>query len=262
MFENLANWYIRTPSHPGKWRLERLLFKLMNGHFMKSVYGPELRVRAGDATNRFCITGALAKDYRDVYEEVRRLGPGDCFIDIGANCGLFTLTASQHVGRKGMVIAFEPSLPVFSDLIANIRRNGCQPVLPMAAAISEGTGVASFDSGSAGHTGVAHLSDTGATSVVTLNGSDLLHLLDPLLVGRPTLIKIDVEGHEAQVIRSIRPLIARAEVKRVVVEIDPENLRRSGSTAEEVYGIFAEAGFKPTRGIGAETHFNEVFVKE
>lgn len=34
---------------------------------------------------------------------------GDCFIDVGANLGFLTLTASKIVGASGSVIAFEPN---------------------------------------------------------------------------------------------------------------------------------------------------------
>src|SRR6478672_6677537 len=34
--------------------------------------------------------------------------PGDVFVDVGANMGLFSLKAASIVGRNGMVIAVEP----------------------------------------------------------------------------------------------------------------------------------------------------------
>ena len=40
----------------------------------------------------------------------RFLRPGDVFVDVGANIGLFTLIAASRVGPTGRVIAFEPSL--------------------------------------------------------------------------------------------------------------------------------------------------------
>lgn len=259
--QDLLSWYIARPNHKGKGRIERWLFRAMNGRFVRSVYGPMMRVRAGDHTNRFCITGALDADYRDVFDEVLTLCPGDGFIDIGANAGLYTLLASDRVGRGGIVIAFEPSISVYDDLVANIRHNGCQPVLPVAAAISTHTAVARFSSGGANHTGVGHLSDLGDTAVVTLGGADLLAMFGTLLEGRRTIIKIDVEGHEARVADAIRPLLAQRFVERVVVEVDPANLARAGSTDTELYAIFADAGFIPRRGQGAADHFNEIFTR-
>ena len=38
-----------------------------------------------------------------------RLGPGDTFVDGGANVGLFTLVAAARVGPAGRVISFEPA---------------------------------------------------------------------------------------------------------------------------------------------------------
>src|SRR5262249_59237800 len=53
----------------------------------------------------------------------RRLRLGNCFVDIGANIGYFTLLAARQVGTTGRVVSIEASPAVYSPLTANVRRN-------------------------------------------------------------------------------------------------------------------------------------------
>ena len=49
-------------------------------------------------------------------------------IDVGAHIGLHTLLFSNLVGDKGKVLAFEPNLKIFQELLANIYINGPQNI--------------------------------------------------------------------------------------------------------------------------------------
>jgi FkbM family methyltransferase len=51
------------------------------------------------------------------------LRSGDVFVDIGANAGIYTLTAARHVGTAGRVIAIEPNPRMMARLRANVSLN-------------------------------------------------------------------------------------------------------------------------------------------
>lgn len=51
-----------------------------------------------------------------------QLSAGDCFIDVGANIGLWTLTAASCVGQQGHVYSFEPNPTTFAKLRGNVFR--------------------------------------------------------------------------------------------------------------------------------------------
>src|ERR1044071_6938865 len=51
------------------------------------------------------------------------LGPGDCYLDVGANIGVHVLTAAERVGAQGQVIAVEPNPDIFERLKSNLRLN-------------------------------------------------------------------------------------------------------------------------------------------
>src|ERR1700730_16140389 len=50
------------------------------------------------------------------------LKPGMTFVDVGANVGYYTLLAASLVGRRGRVLAFEPSPYVFERLVETMER--------------------------------------------------------------------------------------------------------------------------------------------
>jgi FkbM family methyltransferase len=250
------------PSFRGRTRVLRALHRISGRGVVRSKYGPLFYNRPQDATNFYSVTGADEANYGDVYGEVSRLRPGSCFLDIGANAGIFSLVASRVVGADGRVIAFEPSVPVFSDLVQNMRLNKTQNVMPINAAIGACTGPASFSTGADDHSGKGHLNAAGNAQVWQIGFSDLLPLLDPLIGDRETVIKIDVEGAEGIVVESMRGFIARPQVRKIIVEIDEPYLKRFDVSPDGLYLMLNRAGFRPQRGMSAFIHYNEIFERD
>lgn len=253
--------YVKAPHHPGKGRLIRALLRLFDGRRLPSVYGPQMTVRARDATNRFALLGTLAEDYRDVHAEILGLAPGECFVDIGANLGLFTMVASRHLGSEGRVIAFEPNQKTFADLAGNLAANGCTNVVTLCAGVSNATARVAFDPGPAGHSGVAHISESGSSAIMVLGGRQVADLILNIAAGRRITIKIDVEGHENQVIEALMPLLGERQVAKLVVEVDAANLAQHGTTREQLFARLAEKGLMPQVNSTARAHYNEVFAR-
>lgn len=261
MLRTFAEAVIRSPDRRGKSRLLKFLLRCLNGTPVRSRYGPLIRVRADDYTNRSAVTGMYHADYDDVFEEVTKLRPGMAFIDVGANAGLFSMVAGERIGPNGAVIAFEPSLRVFRDLVENATLNGLRSFYPFNVAFGGSTRIARFSSGSAAHTGGGHLNGDGDIAVLQVSAGELDSMMEEIIGERSTVAKIDVEGAEELVIDSLHSWFARPQVEKVIVEIDPKHLARFGGTAETLYGKMSAMGFHGLRGIGATHHYNEIFVR-
>ena len=155
----------------------------------------------------------------------RLLGPGETSVDVGANIGHMTSIMARRAGTRGRVIAFEPHPDVNRDLAANVARwrtmNGVGAIEVHTVALSDehgsGTlftqanfaynrGLASFEAPS----GPTH--DGWATEDVTLKR------LDQVVEGPIALIKIDVEGHELQVLRGATALLEEQLVRDIIFE--------------------------------------------
>jgi FkbM family methyltransferase len=135
--------------------------------------------------------------------------PGDRIIDVGANLG----NHSVYWGLSGRrVIAFEPNPSVNAVLRANVERNGLSSLVDVRMAAlgrQEGTGTAKQRTPA----------NSGTVVIEAGAGEVAIHPLDSLNLDGFTLLKIDVEGYEAdvlagavQTLREWRPYIVAEEL--------------------------------------------------
>jgi FkbM family methyltransferase len=134
------------------------------------------------------------------------LKPGDFVAEVGANIGALTVPIAKIVGEKGQVLAFEPQRVIFQLLCANVALNGLLNVRTYHAAAGREDGtitVPSLDYTAEANFGGLSLgaSDAGETVQVLK--------LDSLSVPSLHLLKIDVEGMEADVLLGAQQTIAK-----------------------------------------------------
>ena len=169
----------------------------------------------------------------DVYGEFSELeaafmcgfvAPGDVVVDVGANIGALTLPLANAVGAEGSLIAFEPQPALFQILCANIALNGLRHVRTVNAAVGADGGSVKLPKLDVTQPGLfgAH----GIGTDVAGDTGGVVKLDDALRLNRCTLMKIDVEGMEAEVIRGARDLITRCQPVLYV-----ENDRKANSPA-------------------------------
>jgi FkbM family methyltransferase len=172
------------------------------------------------------------------------LQEGDVFVDVGANIGYFSLLASARVGPTGRVISIDASLSNFAALQANLRRNGVENVSGIHAAVMDRRQtIATYfgDEGNAGHASV--IAGHGTRQEGTVEAYPLSDLVPPADWPRIRVIKVDVEGAEAEVLRGLLSGPPLADETEVVVEINPEWLHQRGESADAVVQAFRARGF-------------------
>lgn len=177
----------------------------------------------------------------------QELHEGDVFCDIGANIGLYSLMAASRCGTKGQVYAFEPLAANFASLIENIRLNSySNRITPFSIALTDQPGVFPFhyitmepgSSGSQLHEAV----DVGQASFEPLvtemkYGSSLDELIKAGALRRPDVMKIDVDGNEARILRGMRGLLNGSPRPRAIsVEI---NAREK----QDLFGFMQAQGY-------------------
>ena len=123
------------------------------------------------------------------------------FVDVGANIGSYSLIASEACNAK--VVSIEPHPRTFEALLANIRRNGRQNVTCLNLAISRQESVlelTDYDESSINRI-VSSREAPGRTMRVQAKP---FHAVCNELGIAPDFIKIDVEGHEREVLDGFR----------------------------------------------------------
>jgi len=129
------------------------------------------------------------------------------FVDVGANVGIYTLTAALLLGAHGRIIALEPNALAHERLMFNIdaTRAGRADwpridVLPLGISDRDETRELRIDRGNLGGAsiaaGAARFSDRGSEGSLTIRCKPLLQVFDDCGVDRPDVLKIDIEGAE------------------------------------------------------------------
>ncbi len=126
---------------------------------------------------------------------IKYVQPGDVVYDIGAHAGYHSLFCSLLVGNSGAVYAFEPNPKNFKSLKRQLELNSADQVCVLPYALSDKCGDARFKTSFGASQG--HLSRSGDIRVETRT---LDSLIDGGICPIPQMLKIDVEGHEAQVL--------------------------------------------------------------
>ncbi len=149
------------------------------------------------------------------------LAPDDVVYDIGANIGYFTMLAARRVGRGGQVYAFEPVARNAAAIGRSARLNGFDGVTVFEKAVGATAGMAELNI--ARHIGGAMLASIGAPPDRRGSVEVEVVVIDDFIHDRrlrpPTLVKIDVEGAELDVLRGmVRTLRVHGPV--LIVELD------------------------------------------
>jgi FkbM family methyltransferase len=133
----------------------------------------------------------------------RDVKPADVVYDIGANVGFYTLLASRLVGTAGHVYAFEPLPRNLALLRKHVAINNLSNVTVLPQAVSDKPGEALFSTN-------ADPAQNGLTDQgdIRVQVTAIDFLLDRGEIKPPKLMKIDVEGAEAMVLRGAAKAIA------------------------------------------------------
>ena len=165
--------------------------------------------------------------------------PGDVVWDVGANVGLFTFAAAALAGPEGSVLALEPDIWLTSLLHRTIARDPQSwarvNVLPVAA--SDRVGLCHLKIAARGRSsnylGEGNSQSGGFRAVQSTISVTLDWLLS--IHSPPDVLKIDVEGAEALVLKGASRLLSEVR-PRILCEVNGDN-------SEEVSDLLKASGY-------------------
>lgn len=208
----------------------------------------------------------------------RLLTQGDIFVDIGANIGLFSLIASKIVGKSGHIYSFEPCSTTYERLQENIGLAHFQNISSFSMALSDQESVLDlcvskegFDAWNS-FVNPSVKSSFGTESVETISWD--IFAQKHSLMGNVTMMKIDVEGWEMQVLQGAANALSRPDAPLLQIEFTEQNCYANGYTCKDLYHQLNDFGYQLfTYDVGENTlvpeplretypHLNVIAVKD
>ncbi|TNF24901.1 MAG: FkbM family methyltransferase [Deltaproteobacteria bacterium] len=169
------------------------------------------------------MTGATGNLYVGLHEfedmafVLHLLREGELFADVGANVGSYTVLAAG--AARARAISFEPIPGTFAHLRRNIAVNALEERVDARCA---GVGARAET--------LTFTSDRDTTNQVVRPGDDThgptvevpVVRLDDALAGRvPTVLKVDVEGFEGEVLDGASATLSSPDLQGLVIELAP-----------------------------------------
>jgi FkbM family methyltransferase len=141
---------------------------------------------------------------------IEHLSEGDCFYDIGAHIGYYSLIAARRVGPGGHVVAVEPDPDNVQVMRENVLQNRFENVDFVTAAVWNTVGSMSFEKGADTPSRMAGKIITDGSSpqgnVICCQAVTVDHL--SASHRPPDAVKVDVEGGEIQVLEGARETLS------------------------------------------------------
>jgi FkbM family methyltransferase len=214
-------------------------------HFVSLTHsGVGFRIATPSLTDQIAarIDGSGTFYESDVLGRLRRyVSAADIVIDVGANLGNHTVFFAA-VMKARAVVSFEANPKTFEALSETIRVNGLSNVGARNQAVSNHAGRVRI------HT--EHAPDSLNLAYVTpsANGAIVAVRLDDVSCdGKVTLIKVDVEGHEFEVLAGAAQLLQRDRpVLCIEMHHRRDMARVGGWLARRGYVIVERSGSAPT----------------
>lgn len=170
-----------------------------------------------------------------------------CFIDGGAHVGLYSVQVAAILRDHGIepqIYAIDPTAATYRTLLENAKATGGVEVV--RAALWNRSGTVYLQYGSV-H---AHNHVTGDTKPSTLQKAVPVPAIAIDDVAKPPNnrcwgMKLDLEGAEWQALLGARQMLLDNEQMIVVLEYNPEAVRRIGYTHRDVNAFMESHGFEP-----------------
>ena len=148
---------------------------------------------------------------------LKTIARDEVFVDVGANVGSYTLIASGVKGAKGIV--FEPVPETYLRLMRNLRLNDLTTrVKAYNRGVSSMGGKLRFITNMNCEN---HVVDVDVENTLEFLEIEVVKLDDIFSAGpSPHVMKIDVEGHEENVLEGAHSVLANRDLNIVIMEVN------------------------------------------
>lgn len=177
-------------------------------------------------------------EFEDMAFVLHLLREGDQFLDVGANVGVYSILAASRGAR---VLAVEPVPATYEQLLDNIHLNRFEAkVEARNVGVGREPGELRFTTG---HGPTDHVLAAGESAAHAATVA--VDALDALAASwAPVMMKIDVEGFEANVIAGATHMLNEPSLQAVLIELNGLGARY-GFNDDDIHKALMAAGFSP-----------------
>src|SRR5215207_6916881 len=227
--------YVRAPSHPAKYRVERWLGQCLlpeKGGVFEVERNVRLRLHPRDWIEYTLIRDAQYEPLTLQFLEAN-LQRGQQAMLAGVNFGLYVIVASRAAGDDGIVVGVDPQQGALDRTRSHLALNGAPAnVRLVAAALSSAGRILVMDDPPENNSGAANVRKpgTGPLCAVAMPAGELWRAL---ATGQPSpdLFLLDVEGFEGEVLSGFDPSF---RPRILIIELWDPFLREVGWSNERV----------------------------
>ena len=150
---------------------------------------------------QFCYKERLTLEWIKKYYK-----KGEVIYDVGANIGAVSLVSALYLEKDCEIYAFEPLPSTYNMLFKNIMLNNCDKIItPLNIALSDKVEMDQFhmrsaEAGTSGHSVSGSVIHNANNKILNVFTQTLDSLIDSYGMKQPNHIKIDVDGHDYEVL--------------------------------------------------------------
>jgi FkbM family methyltransferase len=169
-------------------------------------------------------------------------------LDVGANLGAYSIPLAKRLVADALVYSFEPQRIIYYQLCGNIFLNRLENIHAFNMAVGSEAGFIDLQnidyhtSANIGAASVKYLTDEAKNAEIGVTGMTKVAMttLDSLSLPRiPTLVKIDVEGFELEVLKGAGTMLRDAGYPPMLLEAwsDPAQAAEKQALLNEIESL-------------------------
>jgi FkbM family methyltransferase len=166
---------------------------------------------------------------------------GQVAFDVGANVGLISAALSMNFEK---VHSFEPDPRCHDIFHSNLEANCARNVTLHKIGLSSKEGPLAFNLGAeVGHSTLEGAHITSLESSISIESRTLDSFTKELGISRIDLLKIDVEGHEFDVLVGATTLLRAKAIRKIIFEHSSSLFEAQGRDTFEVFNFLTKLGY-------------------
>jgi FkbM family methyltransferase len=176
-------------------------------------------------------------DFEDMAFLLHFLREEDQFVDVGANVGGYSILAAGEVGAK--TIAIEPIPDTFKHLCHTVALNEISTkVKPLNIGLGSKHSRLHFTK----HLDTTnHVAQTPSDNTIAVEVRSFDEIIN---IEQPTLVKIDVEGFETEVLKGMATSLSHPDLQAIIIELNGSG-KRYGYEDAAIHQQLLNTGFQP-----------------